>query len=106
MFFKCNVIKLIKCKCKCKCEVAQSRLTLRDPVECRPPGSTVHGDPPGKNTRVGCHFLLQGIFPTQGSNLGLPHCRHTLYPLRHQRRLKIDNKLEIVNNIIKCKTIL
>ena len=68
MFFKCNVIKLIKCKCKCKCEVAQSRLTLRDPVECRPPGSTVHGDPPGKNTRVGCHFLLQEIFPTQELN--------------------------------------
>ena len=30
---------------------------------------------PGKNTGVGCHFLLQGIFPTQGSNPGLPHCR-------------------------------
>ena len=35
-------------------------------------------DSPGKNTGVGCHFLLQGIFPTQGSNLGLPHCRQTL----------------------------
>ena len=33
---------------------------------------------------VGCHFLLQGIFPTQGSNLGLPHCRQMLYPLSHQ----------------------
>ena len=32
----------------------------------------------------GCHFLLQGIFPTQGSNLGLPHCRQTLYPLSYQ----------------------
>ena len=31
-------------------------------------GSTVHGDSPGKNTRVGCHALLQGIFPTQGWN--------------------------------------
>ena len=30
---------------------------------------------PGKNTGAGCHFLLQGIFPTQGSNLGLLHCR-------------------------------
>ena len=30
------------------------------------------------------HFLLQGIFPTQGSNLGLPHCRQTLYPLSYQ----------------------
>ena len=33
---------------------------------------------------MGCHFLLQGIFPTQGSNPGLPHCRQTLYPLSHQ----------------------
>ena len=41
-------------------------------------------DFPGKNTGVGYHFLLQGIFPTQGSNLGLPHCRKTLYCLSHQ----------------------
>ena len=34
-----------------------------------PPGSSVHGDPPGKSTGVGCHALLQGISPTQGSNL-------------------------------------
>ena len=33
---------------------------------------------PGKNTGVGCHFLLQGIFPTQGSNPGLLHCRQML----------------------------
>ena len=33
---------------------------------------------------MGCHFFLQSIFPTQGSNLGLPHCRQTLYPLSHQ----------------------
>ena len=35
-------------------------------------------DFPGKNTGVGCHFLLQGIFPTQRLNLGLPHCRQML----------------------------
>ena len=40
-------------------------------------------DFPGKNTGVGCHFFLQGIFPTQGSNLGLPHCRQTLYRLSY-----------------------
>ena len=39
---------------------------------------------PGENTGVGCHFLLQEIFPTQGSNPGLPHCRQTLYCLSHQ----------------------
>ena len=39
---------------------------------------------PCKSTGVGCHFLLQGIFPTQGSNPGLPHYRQTLYHLSHQ----------------------
>ena len=42
------------------------------------PGSSVHGDSSGKNAGVGCHALLQGIFPTQGLNPGLPHCRQTL----------------------------
>ena len=39
---------------------------------------------PGKNTGVGSHSLLQGIFPTQGSNLSLLHCRQILYHLSHQ----------------------
>ena len=39
---------------------------------------------PGKNTGVGCHFLLQGIFLTQGSNPGLLHSRQILYRLNHQ----------------------
>ena len=41
------------------------------------------GDSPGKNTGVGGHALLQGIFLTQGSNLGLLHCRQILYHLSH-----------------------
>ena len=41
-------------------------------------------DFPGKNTRVGCHFLLQGIFPTWIMNLHLLHCRQILYQLSHQ----------------------
>ena len=40
---------------------------------------SVHGDSPGKNTGVGCHSLLQGIFPTQESNPGLPHSRWIIY---------------------------
>ena len=36
---------------------------------------------------MGCHFLLHGIFPTQGSNLGLPHCRQMLYSVSHQGRI-------------------
>ena len=45
------------------------------------PGSPVHGDSPGKNTIVGYHALLQGIFPTQGSNTGFQHCSQILYHL-------------------------
>uniref|UniRef100_A0AC11E3T0 Uncharacterized protein n=1 Tax=Ovis aries TaxID=9940 RepID=A0AC11E3T0_SHEEP len=59
------------------------------------PGSSVHGDSPGKNTGEGCHALLQGIFPTQGLNPGLPHCRQILYRLSHQgspRFLKMNSK--------------
>ena len=65
-------------------EVAQSCPTLCDPMDCGPPGSSIHGIFLGKSTGVGCYFLLQGIFPTQGSNLYLLHCRQTLYHLRHQ----------------------
>ena len=50
------------------CLVAQSCPTLQ-PHGLQPTGSSVHGDSPGKNIGVGCHSLLQGIFPTQGSNL-------------------------------------
>ena len=39
---------------------------------------------PGKSTGVGCHYLLQGIFPTQGSNTGLLHCRQMLCPLSQE----------------------
>ena len=54
------------------------------PMNCSPPGSSVHGDSLCKNTGVGCHAFLQGIFPTQGLNPGLPHCRWILYHLSHQ----------------------
>ena len=46
---------------------------LCDPTDCSPPGSS------GKNPGEGSHSLLQGIFPTQGSNLSLLHCRRILY---------------------------
>ena len=48
--------------------VVQSCPTLCDPMDGSLPGSSVHGDSPGKNTRVDCHALLQGIFLTQGLN--------------------------------------
>ena len=69
--------------------VAQLCPTLCNPMDYSPPGSSVHGDSPGKNTGVGCHALLQGIFPTQGSNPGLPHCWWILYCLNHEGRPKI-----------------
>ena len=51
------------------CVCAQSCQTLCDPTDCSPPDSSVHGILLGKNIGVGCHFLLQGIFSTQGWNL-------------------------------------
>ena len=53
--------------------VAQSCPTLRDPMDCSLPGSSVHGILQARITGVCCHFLLQGIFPTRGSNPGLLH---------------------------------
>ena len=63
--------------------VPQLCLILRSPMNCSPPTSSVHGDSTGKNTSVGCHFLLQGIFQTQVLNLVLLHCRQIIYHLRH-----------------------
>ena len=53
-------------------------------MDCSLLGSSVHRDSPGKYTGVGCHAFLQGIFPNQGSNPGLLHCRWILYQLSHQ----------------------
>ena len=52
------------------CLVAQSCLTLCNSVDCSPPGTSVHGDSPGTNTGVGCHFLLQGNLPDPGIQPG------------------------------------
>ena len=45
---------------------------------------------PGKNPGVDCYALLQGIFPTQGSNPGLPHCRQIPYQLSHKGFVKAE----------------
>ena len=63
--------------------VTQSCLTLR-PHGLQSARLLCPGNSPGKNTRVGCYSLLQGIFLTQGSNPGLLHCRQIPYHLRHQ----------------------
>ena len=72
------------------CLVAQSCPTLWDPMNCSQPDSSAHGDSPGKNTGVSCYALLQHIFPTQGWNPGLPHCRGILYHLGHQGSPRIQ----------------
>ena len=62
-------------------------------MDCSPSGSSVHGDSAGKNTGVGSHALLQGIFPTQGVNPGLLHCWRILYHLSHQGSRRMSNSL-------------
>ena len=69
--------------------ISSSRGSSRPGIEPRSPAlqadslpAESQGKP--KNTGVGSLSLLQGIFPTQGSNPGLPHCRQTLYQLSHQ----------------------
>ena len=72
--------------CMCVCVSAQSCLTLYDPLNCSLPGPSVI-EFYLKNPGMGCHFLLQAIFPTQGLNLHLlrlPHCRRILLPLSHR----------------------
>ena len=68
--------KLVLC-----CAWLLSHVRLCESMDCSRPGFSVHGDSPGKNTGVGCHALPQAIFPTQGWNPGLPHCRQILYHL-------------------------
>ena len=64
--------------------VIQSCPSLQDPMNCSPPSSSVHGIP-SKNTRVGCHFLLQSIFLTQGLNPCLLYWQVDPLLLSHQR---------------------
>ena len=69
------------------------------PTLCHSMDYTVHGILQGQNTGVGSSFLLQGIFPTQGQNPGLLHCRQFLYQLSHQgspNSFKIKAKLKVI----------
>ena len=69
--------------CTMLCLVAQSCQTL-GPHGLWPTRSLCPWDSSGENTGVSCYALLQGIFPTQGSNPGLPHCGWILYQLSHE----------------------
>ena len=61
------------------CLLLVTHLTLCSPMNCSPPGSSAHGIFQASILEVGSHSLLQGIFLTQGSNLGLLHCRQILH---------------------------
>ena len=70
-------------------------------MDSSPPGYSVHGDSPGKNTGLGCYACLPpGDLPNPGIDLGLPHCRQILYHLSHQR------ETQDLLSISKCKHLL
>ena len=71
-------------------EIAQSCMTLCNPIDCSLPGSSIHG-------------IFQGIFLTWRSNPGLPHCGQMLYPLSHQGSPKKDSAKECPSY---CTTVL
>ena len=73
--------------CVCVCVCMFSCLVVSDslrPHRLQPTGLLCPWDSPGKNIGVGCHLFLQRIFLTQGSNLGLQHCRQILYHLNYR----------------------
>ena len=69
--------------CSGLCFITPSCLTLHDPMDCSLPGSSVHGDSPGKNTEMSCYVFLLGICLTQGSNTGLHDWRGIFYNLSY-----------------------
>ena len=86
----CPSVLLLKWVLSCECVVCTvyvlSHSVMSEalqPYRHSLPASSVHGDSLGKNTGMGCHALLQVIFPTQGSNPGLWHCRQILFGLKH-----------------------
>ena len=68
-----------KCPIFAICGKSESCLVVPDSLRLYSPWNS-----PGQNTGVGSPSLLQGIFPTQGSNPDLPHCRWILYQLNHK----------------------
>ena len=94
------------CVCVCVCEVKVDQLC---PTLCDPMDSSVHGNSPDKDTGVGCHALLQRIFPTQQLISGLLHCRWILYLPSHQGSpcvWKRENKQKRVGESEKAVTLL
>ena len=86
----CELFNIVSCRLiscysvKVKVLVTQLCPTLCDPMDCRPPGSSVHGILQARIVECLAHFLPQGIFPNQGQNMAVLHFRQTLYSLSHQ----------------------
>ena len=80
--------------------VAQLCPTLCDPMDCSPPGSSVHGILQVRMLEY-CHSLLQRIFLNQESNLGLLHCRQILYHLSY-REVKVAQSCPTLCNSMDC----
>ena len=90
----CLLVYLCSCVCESRSVVSNS---------LRPQGLYTPWDSPGQDTGVGSLSLLQTIFPTQGSNLGLPYCRQVLYQLSHQGNpLQLYLFLSLSPDISRC----
>ena len=81
-------------------EVTQSFPTFCDPMDCSLPGFSIHGIFQAKNTGVGCHFLLQGIFPTQGLNPVSCVVGRCFYGLSHQGNPPVPPGKPLMTNIL------
>ena len=82
----CSIVHMLNCSV-CNCA---------DCMDHSPPGSSVHGDSPGKYIGMSCHALLQGIFPNQGLNpylLGLLFWQAESLPLSHLGMPKAEKKI-------------
>ena len=83
------LLVLIQWKVKVKVKSLSHVRLFATPWTVQPTKLLFPWDSPGKYTGVGCHFLLQGIFPTQELNPGLLHCRQILYQLSHKGNPRI-----------------
>ena len=103
MQFISNILKTkiiyrrLKTRLHIRNSVSESNAVVSDSLQ--PHGLYSPWNSPGQNTGVGSLSLLQGFFPTQGSNLGLLHCRWILYQLSHQGSLHyVETKLEFIKS--------
>jgi len=90
----------VLCRRRC-CLVTKSCPTLWDPIDCSPARLLCSWDFLGKSTGVGCHFLLQGIFPTQGYNSCLLPGRQILYHWATREACFINGR-ELNRSKVRC----